>query len=174
MVAITVSAPAMRAYSAVPFNLIHSTSETTGQPTTAIEITQDTLGSYTGPSISSALDVHSQSDLVDFAATMMREDSSIKRITIGSDSLSMTYRSPVHILRFGSRTVERTVTVMSSGAIAITKPWYAAIANERHAATDPELGFSDIAIATDSGGISIPTATKLLIRMHGRLQIGAI
>lgn len=164
----------MHAYSAVPFTLIHSTSETTGQPTTAIELTQDTLDAYTGPSISSALDVRTQTDLVDFAATLMREDRSIQRITIGSDSLSMTYRSPVHILRFGTRTVERTVTIMSSGAVAITKPWYAAIANEKRTADDPELGFADIDIVTDSSGISIPTATKLLIRMHGRLQIGAI
>jgi hypothetical protein len=174
VLAVVLSIPAMHAYSAMPFNLVHSTSETTGQETTAIEITQETLDSYTGPSISSKRDVHTQTDLLAFAATMMREDPSIKRITLGADSISMTYRSSVRLLHIGSRTIERTVSISKAGTVAITKPWYASFANERRQATDPEVGFADIAIATDSGGISIPTATKLLIRMHGRFQIGAI
>jgi hypothetical protein len=169
------SLPVLEAHGAAPFTLIQSSSEETGKPTAAIVLTQETLDSYTGPTYLSSRDVHTQADLVGFASALKRGDSSIKRIALGTDSISMTYRSSVHVLRFGTRAIERTVYITSTGAITVVKPWWAQFSDSRAELSDPASGFSDIAFSAEEGdSIPVETATRLLIRMHGRFQIGAL
>lgn len=168
---LSVGAPVLHAEGAVPLSLIYGTSETTAESTVAIEITQEELEKYDGPTISTMRDVHTQAQLVEYAASLMLEDSDIQRITLGTDEVSMTYRSKVEVLRFGERTLTRTVRVSSSGVVTVEQPWYA---NFTTSEKDHASGFSDVALTSDDAGLSARTEARLLMRMQGRFQIGAI
>lgn len=163
--------PTLHAQGAVPVSLIYGTSETTAAPTTSIELTQESLRDYKGPALTSVVsDVTTQAELIDFAATLMQEDSHIERITLDMDEVTMTYRSQERIPRFGHRMFERTVHVSSTGAVTVERPWFAAFGED----DDPEIGFSDIRLVADQAGLTAQTQARILMRMQGRFEIGAL
>jgi hypothetical protein len=102
-----------------------STSEVTGKPIFVRTISQKDLESYPEFGVYTVEEVHTEATLMDFITLLLEQNPSIKEVTIASDAVSMTYDSTIDITGFGDRSVERTVTVQSTGDVLLTGPWYA-------------------------------------------------
>lgn len=174
VVTLICAAPVVKAaYGSVPLILTYNSSETTGATTTAITITQEAISSSRGFSGTSLDDVLTQTDLIAYASTLMKQDEHIQSISLMEHSVSMRYQSVMYIQNFGERNIIRTVTITDTGSVSVTKPWYASLVNSSNY-TDPALGFRDLLKAKKGTDFSSQTQAHLLMRMQGRFEIGAI
>lgn len=119
-------------------------------------------------------DVRTQQQLVDYAQSLMHDDPRILQVEIADHSVSMTYQEQSRILRVKSIASQTRATVSDTGSVSLSKPWYASLFGTIANADAPDVGFSDLTLERDSSGLVPQSAARMLARMHGRFQIGAL
>jgi len=149
-------APVVQAYSSgqiLPDSLVVASS-------TSITLTQSDKKESGVYGAFSSNNIQTQTELIDFASSLLYDDSYISEINIGAHSVSMTYGS-------------RTLTVLDDGSVSVSRPWYLSLLNTSNT---PSLrkGFRGIPMVSDSAGMTPATQARILLRMHGRFQLGVI
>jgi hypothetical protein len=173
--AIVVSVIPILARSAVPLPLLAGSSSSEATAPATILLTRENIQTGGGLTITSVLDVRSQAELIDYAQSLMRDDQSIVSIELQEGSVAMTYRHDTEVLRMRTISTETRAAISADGSVMLTRPWYESLFGAVANADATDYGFSDIAIETDSAGTMNPeSAARLLSRMQGRFQIGAL
>jgi len=119
-------------------------------------------------------DVHSQQDLVSYADYLMQGDSRISQVQISGRSVSMTYLTTNRVLNVKTISTNTRATVNEDGGVSVAGSWARPLFTHIAQASSPNAGFSDIALVREGSELSPQTEARLLARLHGRFQIGAI
>lgn len=144
-------------------------------PINASILTISTADAVNASSIVTSIDdVHSQEQLVSFADSLMQADPRITQVQIGQHSVSMTYVTDNRILDIKAVSSNTKATVSDDGTVALAGSWMRPLFTHIMQASSPNVGFSDIPMTTQDGSLSPQTEARILARLHGRFQIGAI
>lgn len=124
--------------------------------------------------VTSIDDVHSQQELVSYANFLMRDDPRITHIQIGQRFVSMTYMTDNRILNVKTVSSDTKATVSGDGTVSIAGSWARPLFTHVAQTASPSIGFSDISMVQRDDTLSPQTEARILARLHGRFQIGAI
>lgn len=124
--------------------------------------------------VTSMVDVHSEQDLVSYADYLMQDDARIAQVQIGERFVSMTYATYNRLLNVKTVSSHTKATVNEDGTVSIAGSWARPLFTHVAQTASPSVGFSDISMVQRDGTLSPQTEARILARLHGRFQIGAI